>query len=646
MGNLVATLLEGRHLSTRGRDAVNPGGHALLRRVSERASPRRPWPPRPGPWKQGAPSPCWPPATTSPGPPRNGRDLPWPRWPSCGGAWPCSTTCWAEVERQTDEVHGDDYQAARLGALLNGPHRRGARRPFAWRRRPRPSPSGAWSRRTISPDDLLASLRTAGAPGRGGDRRRLARAGPSPRPGDGRGRPTGRRAAGPSGAGGGPRRHRRSSRAHRDDPLGAVDELTRIESTLADVAGARAELARLGEATAAAARTLAELEGLLDEGRAAFDRSRAEIASPEGLLAPVDPDVLSRGPGLRPWLARLERLVSEGDVSRAGPGSSGGGRSPSRPWRWPARWPRPTPFRGADAKSCRGCCGRPGSRRGRWAAPRTRWCPSWRGRRHGHWPSPDLRPRSPPSRPCSRACASRPVERGRQLGVDAGRSCPRGPAPGGGRLGSGPAGGGAGMTDGSPCAFAGCGGSLDGGYCDTCGRTPGSRGGPPPASARRRSSAGRRPSARRRLLVCERRRLRGRRAVLRPASPAPDIVFSTDSAGRRARAGRGPPRWSAAGPGAHGWGSASSTSPPSPRAIPGGGHAGRPGSRGGAFAPSAAARSGAPATTGRDCRRDSAASAGPGSPSRLGSDPVTWSAASTRCSAPLPTAAWDGSTWP
>jgi serine/threonine-protein kinase PknG len=28
------------------------------------------------------------------------------------------------------------------------------------------------------------------------------------------------------------------------------------------------------------------------------------------------------------------------------------------------------------------------------------------------------------------------------------------------------------MTDGSPCAFAGCGGTVDGGYCDSCGRAP------------------------------------------------------------------------------------------------------------------------------------------------------------------------------
>lgn len=229
-----------------------------------------------------------------------------------------------QVERQTNQVHGDDYQAARLGALLNGPaivvapdarsHGDGD---------PARSPAGAWSRRTISPDDLLASLRGALAPAHqvaaeiDAAWRELV-------PRLDRVMAEGARLAADLPA----LQVVAAARAVIDalperivdDPLGAVDELTRIESTLADVAGARVELARLGEATAAAARTLAELEGLLDEGRAAFDRSRAEIASPEGLLAPVDADGLSRGPGLRPWLASLERLVSEGDVSRAGAG--------------------------------------------------------------------------------------------------------------------------------------------------------------------------------------------------------------------------------------------------------------------------------------------------------------------------------------
>jgi hypothetical protein len=105
-----------------------------------------------------------------------------------------------------------------------------------------------------------------------------------------------------------------------EDPLGADDELTKIEWTVACAARARVEVARLREAVADCGRTLADLERLLAEGREAFDRSRTEIVGPEGLLEPVDPDVMSREPGLRPWLARLEQLVLEGDVSRAGAG--------------------------------------------------------------------------------------------------------------------------------------------------------------------------------------------------------------------------------------------------------------------------------------------------------------------------------------
>jgi hypothetical protein len=105
-----------------------------------------------------------------------------------------------------------------------------------------------------------------------------------------------------------------------EDPLGADDELTKIEWTVACAARARVEVARLREAVAGGGRTLADLERLVAEGREAFDRSRTEIVSPEGLLEPVDPDVMSREPGLRPWLARLEQLVLEGDVSRAGAG--------------------------------------------------------------------------------------------------------------------------------------------------------------------------------------------------------------------------------------------------------------------------------------------------------------------------------------
>ena len=228
------------------------------------------------------------------------------------------------VEQQTDDRHGDDHHAARLGALLNGPVIVVAPdAPPDGYGDAALSPAGAWSRRAISPDDLLALLPGALVPAHQVAAEidaawrelvpRLDRATAE----------AARLAAELPGL-----QVLAAARAVTDalperivnDPLGAVDELTRVESTLAEVAGARAQLARLGEVTAAAARTLAELERLMDEGRAAFERSRAEIASPEGLLAPVDPDVLSRGPGLRPWLARLERVVSEGDVPRAGAG--------------------------------------------------------------------------------------------------------------------------------------------------------------------------------------------------------------------------------------------------------------------------------------------------------------------------------------
>ena len=171
------------------------------------------------------------------------------------------------------------------------------------------------------------------------------------------------------------------------------------------------------------------------------------------------------------------------------------------------------------------------------------------------------------------------------------------------------------MTDGSPCAFGGCGGSLDGGYCDTCGRAPLAAAlvaGPPPGVAPRspvrrrasplrssRSAAGHRPLARRRLLVW--RATRGPAGGTTPGlACARHRCAPTRPAAGRVPAGA-PPRWPAAGPGARGWGSASSRSPPSRRAIPWRRSCRSPRfPRTGASAPSAAARSGAPATTGRD----------------------------------------------
>lgn len=104
------------------------------------------------------------------------------------------------------------------------------------------------------------------------------------------------------------------------DPLGTAEELARVEEAITEAAQARDEMARVHDAIAKAGPLLDELEALLGEGHDALRRSRAEIAHPHGLLDPVDPEVLTGERGLRPWLARLERLLAEGDLLRAGKG--------------------------------------------------------------------------------------------------------------------------------------------------------------------------------------------------------------------------------------------------------------------------------------------------------------------------------------
>jgi hypothetical protein len=101
------------------------------------------------------------------------------------------------------------------------------------------------------------------------------------------------------------------------DPLGAADDLARVQAALTAATLARTEVARLGRMVQAAAATLAEIESLIDEGGAALGRSVAEIHEPWGLLDPIDPAVLAGERGLRPWLGRLERLVAAGDVGPA-----------------------------------------------------------------------------------------------------------------------------------------------------------------------------------------------------------------------------------------------------------------------------------------------------------------------------------------
>ena len=484
-----------------------------------------------------------------------------------------------QVEQRTDEVHVDDNHAARLMALVNGPGILVA--PDA----PPPGdvdlallPSGASSRRTITPNDLLASLQGALAPAHqvvaeiDAAWRELV-----------------------------PRLDRVTAEAARlaaelpalkalvaaravidalpghivHDPLGAVDELTRIESALADAAGAGAELARLGDAMAAAARTLAELEGLLDEGRAAFDRSRAEIASPEGLLAPVDRDVLSREPGLRRWLARLERLVSEGDMSRAGAGLER--------WRSLAEQTMAVARQVAEANAL------PWRRRreleGLLRATRVK--AGAVGRAEDPLVS-ELAGRALRSLavPCDLPAAESAIEDFLE-GL-------RNPVPasvGDGSMWARPIL----PTSARPSRWAprtradGCGRRRDRHkplrvrrlwrfngrrlLRHLRARTPGT-------CARHRSAAGLRPLARGRLLVSERRRLRGWGAVLRPPSPAPDVgthrLVRPEGARRQGlrRGGQPPARGHTAGARPRRRPRRSQGRPP------GGGHAGRPGPRG------------------------------------------------------------------
>lgn len=104
------------------------------------------------------------------------------------------------------------------------------------------------------------------------------------------------------------------------DPLGATDELTEVESTLAAAAEAGTRAPTLRVALTAAARTVEELEALVAEGGEALTRSRTEIRDPGVLLDPVDPGIVTGERGLRPWLERLDRLVADGDIELADKG--------------------------------------------------------------------------------------------------------------------------------------------------------------------------------------------------------------------------------------------------------------------------------------------------------------------------------------
>jgi hypothetical protein len=104
------------------------------------------------------------------------------------------------------------------------------------------------------------------------------------------------------------------------DPLGAADDLERVQSALTDAQACRADITRLGQDLTTAEATVAEIESLIGEGRDGLARSLAEIHEPWGLLDPLDGEVVTGERGLRPWLDRLHRLVAEGRVALAGTG--------------------------------------------------------------------------------------------------------------------------------------------------------------------------------------------------------------------------------------------------------------------------------------------------------------------------------------
>jgi hypothetical protein len=98
------------------------------------------------------------------------------------------------------------------------------------------------------------------------------------------------------------------------DPLGAADDLARIEATLVAAATALARRPELEAELDAAGKQVDELEDLVAEGRSALARTSIEITDPGTLLDPLDPDVVGGERGLRPWLTRLRGLVERGDI--------------------------------------------------------------------------------------------------------------------------------------------------------------------------------------------------------------------------------------------------------------------------------------------------------------------------------------------
>jgi hypothetical protein len=104
------------------------------------------------------------------------------------------------------------------------------------------------------------------------------------------------------------------------DPLGAANELSEIETTLASATELATDMGRQRDALATATTTLDDIETAITEGREGLAASRAEIHQPRGLLDSIDDDVVTGERGLRPWLGRLERLVAASKIVLADKG--------------------------------------------------------------------------------------------------------------------------------------------------------------------------------------------------------------------------------------------------------------------------------------------------------------------------------------
>jgi hypothetical protein len=104
-----------------------------------------------------------------------------------------------------------------------------------------------------------------------------------------------------------------------NDPLAVnTAELDRAEADLSTVRARLDQLARdrdaLDRDLAAGTETIEEIAALIDAGAAAIDLTRAKIANPDGLLAPLDRSCLTDPErGLTAWLERLRQLAGGGD---------------------------------------------------------------------------------------------------------------------------------------------------------------------------------------------------------------------------------------------------------------------------------------------------------------------------------------------